>query len=97
VRTLRQGGAAARAPFKRAARPRELVGVDWSDNQADAARFVRAHHWTFHVLVDSSGEVGNAYGLSGLPTTYLLDRQGRIVRRLIGPQTAAGLLSIIPR
>jgi thiol-disulfide isomerase/thioredoxin len=74
-----------------------LVGVDWSDNQADAARFVRVHRWTFPVMIDSSGEVGNAYGLSGLPTTYLLDRQGRIIRRLIGPQTAAGLLSVIPR
>lgn len=73
-----------------------LVGVDWSDNQADAARFVRQHHWRFPVLIDSSGEVGNAYGLTGLPTTFLLDRQGRIIRRLVGPQTAAGLLSIIP-
>lgn len=74
-----------------------LVGVDWSDSQADAARFVRQHDWTFPVLVDASGEVGNAYGLTGLPTTFLLDRRGRIIRRLIGPQTAAGLLSIIAR
>ena len=74
-----------------------LVGVDWSDNQGDAARFVRQHHWTFPVLIDSSGEVGDAYGITGLPTTFLLDRQGRIIRRLVGPQTAAGLLSIIPR
>jgi thiol-disulfide isomerase/thioredoxin len=73
-----------------------LVGVDWSDNPASAASFVRQHHWTFPVLIDSSGEVGNTYGLRGLPTTFLLDRQGRIIRRLVGPQTAAGLLSIIP-
>jgi thiol-disulfide isomerase/thioredoxin len=73
-----------------------LVGVDWSDSPASAASFVRQHHWTFPVLIDSSGEVGNAYGLNGLPTTFLLDRQGQIIRRLIGPQTAAGLLSIIP-
>jgi thiol-disulfide isomerase/thioredoxin len=70
-----------------------LVGVDWSDNPGSAAAFVRQHHWTFPVLVDSSGEVGNAYGLSGLPATFLLDRQGRIIRRLVGPQTAAGLLA----
>jgi len=72
-----------------------LVGVDWSDNAASAARFIRQHHWTFPVLIDSSGEVGNAYGITGLPTTFVLDRQGRIIRRLIGPQTAGGLLSII--
>jgi hypothetical protein len=48
------------------------------------------------VLIDSSGTVGSAYGLTGLPTTFLLDRDGRIVRRLIGPQTAAGLLASLP-
>jgi thiol-disulfide isomerase/thioredoxin len=72
-----------------------LVGVDWSDNTSSAAGFVRRHHWTFPVLIDSSGEVGNAYGLTGLPATFLLNSQGRIVRRLIGPQTAAGLLSAV--
>src|SRR5216684_2781652 len=41
-----------------------LVGVDWSDNPGSAAGFVRRFHWTFPVLVDSSGEVGNAYGLT---------------------------------
>jgi thiol-disulfide isomerase/thioredoxin len=74
-----------------------LVGVDWSDSPGSAAAFVRQHHWTFPVLIDSSGEVGNTYGLTGLPTTFVLDRQGRIVRRLVGPQTASGLLAVIPR
>ncbi len=73
-----------------------LVGVDWSDDPGSAASFVHRHHWTFPVLVDSSGNVGNAYDITGLPTTFLLDSQGRIVRRLVGPQTAAGLLSMIP-
>lgn len=74
-----------------------LVGIDWSDSHSGAASFVRQHHWTFTVLVDSSGEVGNAYGITGLPTTFLLDSRGGIVRRLIGPQTAAGLLASLPK
>src|SRR3989442_4297200 len=52
-----------------------LVGVDWSDNRGAAASFVRRFHWTFPVLIDPEGSVGNAYGLTGLPTTFLLDRQ----------------------
>src|SRR5438445_3568237 len=51
-----------------------LVGVDWSDNRGAAASFVRRFHWTFPVLIDPEG-IGNAYGLTGLPTTFLLDRQ----------------------
>jgi hypothetical protein len=33
------------------------------------------------------------WGIQGLPTTFVLDAQGRIVKRLTGRQTAAGLLA----
>lgn len=72
-----------------------LIGVDWSDNTADAAAFIRRHGWTFANLIDHNGTTGNAYGISGLPTTFVLDRNGRVVRRLTGPQTARGLLAAI--
>jgi thiol-disulfide isomerase/thioredoxin len=65
-----------------------LVGVDWSDNHTDATAFIKRYHWRFPVLEDHDGAVGNRYGISGLPTTFLLDRRGRIVRELRGPQTA---------
>jgi peroxiredoxin len=70
-----------------------LVGVDWSDSASNARAFVRKHHWDFPILSDHAGAVGNRYDLQGLPSTFVLDRQGRIVKRLIGPQTAAGLLA----
>ena len=72
-----------------------LVGVDWSDSPAGAAAFVAAHHWTFANLLDRNGAAGNAWGISGLPTTFVLDRDGRVVRRLTGPQTARGLLGAL--
>lgn len=74
-----------------------LVGLDWSDSHADAVAFVRRHHWTFPVLEDGSGTAGRRYGLVGLPTTVILDARGRIVKRLTGPQTSAGLLAAIPQ
>lgn len=70
-----------------------LVGVDWSDSTGNARAFIRKHHWDFPILADHAGAVGNRYDLQGLPSTFVLDRQGRIVKRLIGPQTAAGLLA----
>jgi thiol-disulfide isomerase/thioredoxin len=39
---------------------------------------------TFPVLFDREGEVSQAYQVKGLPTTFLLDRQGRIVFRAVG-------------
>jgi len=70
-----------------------LVGVDWSDSRSHAVAFVRKHHWRFPVLEDHNGKVGNRYRLAGLPTTFLLDSDGRIVKQLTGPQTARNLLA----
>ena len=72
-----------------------LVGVDYSDAASGARAFIRAHHWTFPVVRDASGRAGERYGLGGLPTTFVLDRDGAIVKRFVGPQTAATLLAAL--
>ena len=39
------------------------------------------------VLLDTSGDVtGRAYGVWGPPTVYFVDRQGRLVGRVVGPR-----------
>jgi cytochrome c biogenesis protein CcmG/thiol:disulfide interchange protein DsbE len=72
-----------------------LVGVDYSDAASGARAFIRTHRWTFPNLRDASGDVGEKYGLGGLPTTFVLDRDGAIVKRLVGPQTAASVLAAV--
>lgn len=69
----------------------QVVGVDWGDDEAAARAFIRRHHWTFPVLRDRTNQVGDDYGLGGLPTTFVLDRRGRIVATLRGPQTVGSL------
>jgi thiol-disulfide isomerase/thioredoxin len=64
-----------------------LVGVDWNDALPGARGFIRANGWTFPNLRDGDGTVGNDYRLSGLPNSFVLDRDGRIAKVLIGPQT----------
>jgi cytochrome c biogenesis protein CcmG/thiol:disulfide interchange protein DsbE len=66
-----------------------LIGVDSSDvSLGDARSFISRYRWTFPNLQDPDGVVGNRYGLgAGLPTTFLIDSQGRIRQTLRGPQT----------
>jgi peroxiredoxin len=73
-----------------------LVSVAWDDRRAATLAFVKRYGWTMPVLEDASGTTGNAYGIVGLPATFVLDANGRIVRRLNGPQTLAGLLAAVP-
>lgn len=68
-----------------------VVGVNWSDGRSGASDFVRTYGWTFPVLRDADGSVGNDYRITGLPTTYVIDGQGRIRATLRGPQSEASL------
>jgi len=68
-----------------------LVGVDWNDTTDNATKFIADAGWQYPILRDPSQAVGSAYGLNGLPTTFVLNAQGQIVETLRGPQTAAKL------
>jgi thiol-disulfide isomerase/thioredoxin len=76
-----------------------LVGVNWSDPSLSAARsFLKRYKWTFPNLRDPRGTAGLAYGVAGLPTTFVLDRAGRVRATLRGPQTQqtlAGALATV--
>ena len=68
-----------------------LVGVDWGDAAGNAREFIAKSGWTYPILRDPTQKVGTAYGLNGLPTTFVLDSDGDIVRTLQGPQTISSL------
>lgn len=67
-----------------------IVAVDWSDERSGAVSFIRRYGWSFPVLRDGEGTVGNDYRLPGLPATFVV-QGGRIRRTLAGPQTPGSL------
>jgi cytochrome c biogenesis protein CcmG/thiol:disulfide interchange protein DsbE len=73
----------ARSPAGRG----RVVGVDWSDEAGSARRFIGKYRWSFSNLRDGEGSVGLAYGLTGLPTTFVIGADGQISETLRGPQT----------
>lgn len=65
-----------------------FLGIDYHDLSSDARRFVEAHRLTFPMLDDGSGSVTNGeYGVSQVPETYVVGRDGRIIAHLAGPIT----------
>jgi cytochrome c biogenesis protein CcmG/thiol:disulfide interchange protein DsbE len=68
-----------------------LVGVDYMDQATPAHAFIAEYGWTFPLLDDPDGTVGDAYGVSALPNTFILDSTGHVVHRLVGPQTKASI------
>jgi len=88
--------APALARFDRQLRARaRLIGVDFNDAKSDALAFVRELHWRFPNLRDPRGKLGARYHLIGLPTTFVVDGQGRIAAQLVGAQSYAKLVRAI--
>jgi cytochrome c biogenesis protein CcmG/thiol:disulfide interchange protein DsbE len=66
-----------------------VVGIDYTDREDSARSFLRQYGWTFPVLSDPDGIYGARYGFSALPTTIVLDSEGKVAATLRGPQSAA--------
>jgi peroxiredoxin len=62
-----------------------ILAVNVKDKQKDALAFVKELKLTYPALFDPEGEVGLLYGAWGLPTTYLIGRQGEGLARVWGP------------
>jgi peroxiredoxin len=51
----------------------------------DTNTFLEKNNYTFPVLLDTEGEVVKKYRISGIPTTYIIDKDGIIVNLVTGP------------
>ncbi len=56
------------------------------EDRAKVAAWVQKHKLTLPVLLDGDGAVTSEYGVIATPTAFLLDRNGRLLGRSIGPR-----------
>ncbi len=54
-----------------------IVGVDTADDSSDARAFVRAHKLTYPIVRSVGYSIWGPYGLSGVPETRVIDRNGK--------------------
>jgi cytochrome c biogenesis protein CcmG, thiol:disulfide interchange protein DsbE len=64
-----------------------FLGVDVQDFESDARRFLERYRTNYVSVRDGGDSIYSAYGLTGIPETYYLDRSGRVVAHSIGEVT----------
>jgi cytochrome c biogenesis protein CcmG/thiol:disulfide interchange protein DsbE len=72
-----------------------VIGVNFEDTAGDARTYVRTAGVTYPIVEDAGSRTALAYGLRGVPETFVVNRSGRIVNHVIGPVDAAQLASEI--
>lgn len=55
-----------------------VLGVDVQDQTVDARKFIKDNGMTFPSVRDGEDDVRNAYAATGVPETFVIDRDGRI-------------------
>jgi thiol-disulfide isomerase/thioredoxin len=67
--------------------PRGLVvlGIAGDDDDARVREFVAQRSPAFEVLLDPGGTVGTQYAITGYPETFIVDRDGKLTAKFIGP------------
>lgn len=66
----------------------KIVGLNWKDTPADATRWLGQFGNPFdEIIVDEPGRVGVDFGVYGTPETFLVDGEGVIRYKHVGPLT----------
>lgn len=72
------------ALFRRSGERFSVIGVSMDDDALKIPPFLKEYKVTFPiVMVDR--KVSASYAVRGLPTAFLIDAEGRIARRWVGP------------
>ena len=62
-----------------------VMGVSVDQDGAALQTFAAEQHLSFPILRDPNQSVANRYGTFKFPETYIIDQDGRVAEKLIGP------------
>jgi len=63
----------------------QFVGVNVREAENDALNFIREQRVSYLNLLDPAGQLAIELGLTGIPETYFVNRDAKLVRRWVGP------------
>src|SRR5215510_4690335 len=63
-----------------------MVGVSLDSNPKVVPPFIAQYKLTFPIALDAKMDVANTYGVRALPTSFIIDREGRMTALALGPR-----------
>jgi cytochrome c biogenesis protein CcmG/thiol:disulfide interchange protein DsbE len=67
-----------------------ILGVVFQDDAEDVRSFAKSHHVTWPLLTYTTMDRADSYGVGGIPVTFLVAPDGRVVTKLVGPGIKRG-------
>ncbi len=61
-----------------------VLAVNLAESPQTIRAFVKEYDIQFPILLDAESTIANAYGIDPIPTTFFIDRKGKVARIYIG-------------
>jgi len=75
----------------------QFYGIAYRDASSKAQSFLDEFQVTYPAGTDRGSRTARAYGVTGVPETFIVDEQGRLLRHILGPITEAELSQELDR
>ncbi len=63
-----------------------MVAINLQESGSRVSQFFKEYKLTFTTLLDITGDVSAGLGIHSIPTTFILDKNGRIIGKALGPR-----------
>jgi thiol-disulfide isomerase/thioredoxin len=61
-----------------------IIAINLDENRDDAVRFLENHPVSYTVLMDPAGDTASQWQIRAMPSSFLLDTSGRVIRSWAG-------------
>lgn len=74
----------------------QIIGINYKDAPDNARRFLGRYGNPFGIVgVDGNGRASIEWGVYGVPETFVVGREGKIVYKLVGPVTPENVNTVL--
>ena len=67
-------------------KPFQMLGILFRDDPSNLPEYFRNNRVTAPTLISPDNEAGKIFGITGVPETFIIDKDGILRERLVGPQ-----------
>ncbi|MCD1653960.1 TlpA family protein disulfide reductase [Treponema zuelzerae] len=62
----------------------QITAISVGEKKDTVTAFLKSNPYTFPIYLDESGQLGASFASQGIPTTYVLNKQGLVVAGIVG-------------
>ncbi len=62
----------------------QIIAVNSGERRSQVASFIEKNKYTFLIYLDESNELSSIFAARGLPSTYLVNKEGKVIAARIG-------------